>query len=454
VAFEVTPPAPRASTFTIAERGGSSRTYDLVNRGQGAYLAFYEALAGDFGLRRPLASAPVVPQGGPPLRALLTEPLAPEILYGYGDPCVVRLAASDYRLLVTSNDAPNAFPILSSPDLKVWGLTGFVFPEGRTPDWTLTGADRADFWAPEMHRVGAEYWVCFAARAQDASLCIGMARSLEPDGPFAADPQPIVRGGVIDPHILVDSQDAPWLIWKKDDNDVWPRGLSALLHRNPGLVAELFKDEPDRRTAAFVLTLWPWSVGLTPMEQFFVQQPLIEAVTTDFSDVGSRLAAIRGRAAPELAAEVAGVLAAMKTRIYAQRLSFDGRRLVGDPHVILENDRPWEAHLIEGVWITEEAGRYYLLYAGNDFSTAHYGIGVAVAPSPVGPYVKADEVFLSSTSEWWGPGHPSVAVAPDGRRHIFLHAFRPGRTGYKAYRALLAAPLLFEDGAVRLADPL
>jgi hypothetical protein len=45
-----------------------------------------------------------------------------------------------------------------------------------------------------------------------------------------------------------------------------------------------------------------------------------------------------------------------------------------------------------------------------------------------------------------------VAKGPDGRRYIFLHAFRPGQAGYKAFRALLAAPLTFEDGVVRLAD--
>jgi arabinan endo-1,5-alpha-L-arabinosidase len=45
-----------------------------------------------------------------------------------------------------------------------------------------------------------------------------------------------------------------------------------------------------------------------------------------------------------------------------------------------------------------------------------------------------------------GPGHPSVAVGADGRHHVF----RPGRVGYKAFRALLAAPIRFEGGVVSL----
>ncbi|MDB5449772.1 MAG: hypothetical protein JWQ52_900 [Phenylobacterium sp.] len=443
--FEIAIEGTGPRRFRIAERGGRSRSYDLPTREQAAYLDLFEALCRDFGLRQPLSRSPPPANGraAPPLRPLLTEPVDPQILYGYGDPCVLRLGPNDYRLLVTSNDAPNAFPILASADLESWRLTGFVFPRGEAPAWTLTGPGVADFWAPEMHWVDGQYWVCFAARTQDRTLAIGMARSPTPDGPFIADEAPIVGGGVIDPHVLVDADGAPWLIWKRDENDLWPGRLSALLHDHPEFVDRLFATEQDRRTAAFVLTLWPWVRELEPMEQFFVQQTLIEAATADFAGFRARLAGVGDP-------QVQAVLEALTTRIYAQRLTRDGRSLLGDPVVILENDQPWEAHLIEGVWVTCEGPRYYLLYAGNDFSTAHYGIGVAVADHPTGPYRKVSEVFLGSTSQWWGPGHPSVATGPDGRRHIFLHAFRPGEAGYKAFRVLLEAPIRFEGGRVSL----
>jgi hypothetical protein len=177
---------------------------------------------------------------------------------------------------------------------------------------------------------------------------------------------------------------------------------------------------------------------------------MIEAAASDLAGFELRLAAAGATAPPEERAGIAEALQALRTRIYAQRLSADARRLEGAPCVILQNDLPWEGHLIEGVWISRDEGRYHLLYAGNDFSTAHYGIGAAAADAPAGPYRKSSEVFLSSTDQWWGPGHPSVAIAPDGRRHVFLHAFRPGATGYKAFRALLAAPIRFEHGIVSL----
>jgi len=436
--------------LSLAEAGGPERSYQLETLDQPAFLDLFEGLARDFGLRRPQARQAPPAAAGPRLAPILTEPVSPKILYGYGDPCVVQVGPGDYRLLVTSNDAPDAFPILASRDLKRWRLSGFVFPRGAAPAWALAGPEVSDFWAPELHRLHDQWLVCFTARQPDRSLAIGLARSASPDGPFRADPAPIVTGGVIDSHVLIDAEGAPWLVWKRDDNGVWPRALAALLQRRPALAGQLFVGEADRRTAAFTLTLWPWIEGLEPMAQFFALQLLIEAAAADLPAFELRLAAALADAPPDERARMVEALEALRTRVYAQRLSPGARGLVGEPVVILQNDLPWEGHLIEGVWITREEGRYHLLYAGNDFSTAHYGIGAAVAEAPTGPYRKSSEVFLSSTGDWWGPGHPSVAVAPDGRHHIFLHAFRPGEAGYKAFRALLAAPIRFEHGRVSL----
>ena len=52
--------------------------------------------------------------------------------------------------------------------------------------------------------------------------------------------------------------------------------------------------------------------------------------------------------------------------------------------------------------MTRQHGRYWLFYAGNDFSTPSYGIGVAVADHPLGPYTKQGEPLLRSTREWIG----------------------------------------------------
>jgi beta-xylosidase len=146
------------------------------------------------------------------------------------------------------------------------------------------------------------------------------------------------------------------------------------------------------------------------------------------------------------------ILEAMSTPIRAQRLAEDGRSLVGESRMVLCNDLDWEGHLIEGPFVTRQDGRYWLFYAGNDFSTPSYGIGVAVADNVLGPYVKQGDPILKSTREWTAPGHASVAAGLDGKPQLFFHAFHPGTGGYNAFRALLTVGLRFVGGAVEVVE--
>jgi arabinan endo-1,5-alpha-L-arabinosidase len=170
------------------------------------------------------------------------------------------------------------------------------------------------------------------------------------------------------------------------------------------------------------------------MERFFLMQPLIEAALANWVAVKAQL---------EECGLAGSILEAMRTPIYAQRLAPDGAGLVGERHVVLQNDLDWEGHLIEGPFVTRQQGRYWMFYAGNDFSTPAYGIGVAVADHPFGPYVKQPEPLLRSTREWTAPGHASVAPGADGSPQLFFHAFHPGTGGYNVFRALLTVGLDF-----------
>jgi beta-xylosidase len=136
--------------------------------------------------------------------------------------------------------------------------------------------------------------------------------------------------------------------------------------------------------------------------------------------------------------------------MFAAPLSEDGSTLTGPATKIIENDLAWEAHLVEGMWVSRHGSKYYLFYAGNDFSTDQYGIGVAIANAPLGPYVKVPQQLLQSTNKWWAPGHPSVVTGPDGKPVMFLHAYFPNKAGYKEFRALLSVSLGFEENAVKL----
>jgi arabinan endo-1,5-alpha-L-arabinosidase len=462
--FEVEPVANGAGTRLAVSRagGGETRRYHIAGGEQHDYTAFFRELARDFGMRAPHQheDPPAAAQEEPDWRPLLTENLSPRILAGYGDPAVLR-TDQGWFLVATSNDAPDAFPILRSADLRSWEHLGFVFPEGRAPAWAASGRHVGDFWAPEMARVGDEYWLCYTARENTNALAIGLAKSRSPVGPWQdigrplltggvalfppadpSQPPPPMSGGVIDAHILIDEGGQPFLFWKDDTNGVWPRPLAALMRERPELIPRLFAGEEDRRTAAFAAAIQPWADGRRPIERFFLMQPLIEAVLASWPTVRRVLEECGGAGA---------ILAAMRTPIRAQRLAPDGTSFIGEPTEVLVNDLEWEGHLIEGPWVTRQQGRYWLFYAGNDFCTPRYGIGVAVADHPLGPYVKQPEPLLRTSRSWWAPGHASVAPGADGGPQLFFHAYFPGTGGYNAFRALLTTPLRFTASGVETA---
>jgi hypothetical protein len=216
-----------------------------------------------------------------------------------------------------------------------------------------------------------------------------------------------------------------------------------LLQRQPDLIGRLFEAEEDRRTAAFAAAIVSWANAQRPMIRFFLMHPFIEAALANWHRVKRTL--LDFGLAP-------AIIEAMTTPIRAQRIAADGRSLTGENTVVLCNDLDWEGHLIEGPFVTRQEGRYWLFYAGNDFATPSYGIGVAVADHVLGPYAKQGEPVLKSTRAWTAPGHASVAPGLDGKPQLFFHAFHPGTGGYNAFRALLTVGLKFSRERVEVVE--
>ena len=428
--------------LTIAVRGaGHTRVYSLEGREQGDFLKFHAELAGDFGTRPPeLPVASSAEREDPPWRPLLTANIHSKILSGYGDPAVLR-TDDGYYLSATSNDALDAFPLLHSEDLEHWTHVGFAFAEGQAPNWASHGLRNGDFWAPEIARVGDGYWLVYTARDRSLVLSIGLSKAQSPRGPWTDLGRPLLSGGVIDPHIFVDDDDATYLLWKEDRNGIWPRKLAAFLAERPDLIDRLFETEADRRTALFAAAVVGWANARRPMERFFLMQTFIRTAVSSFT----RLRSVLGDYP-----EAEEILAATRTPIVAQRMASDGESLFGAPATLISNDREWEGHLVEGPFLWKQAGSYWLFYAANDFTDPAYGIGVAVADDIFGPYVKQERPLLSSARGWSAPGHPSIACGPDGVPHIFFHAYVPGTGGYNVFRALLTARLKFDGGKVSI----
>ena len=271
------------------------------------------------------------------------------------DPGVARDGAR-YVMACTSGGAPDAYPLRTSTDLVRWTERGWIFPAGTGPAWAS-----GDFWAPELHHVGAQWLAYFSARdASDGSLAIGVATAPSALGPYTDLGRPLVHDptpGVIDAHEFDAPDGQHYLLWKLDGN----------------------------------------AVG-----------------------------------AP--------------TPIYAQALADDGVTLLGARTELLRNDRAWEGDLVEGPWMLAHDGEFFLFYSANSYASTRYALGVARAPSPLGPFTKADAPILTSNAWWSGPGHGSVLQAPGGELALVYHAWVAGHVDAAPGRQVLVDRLTWSGG--------
>lgn len=109
--------------------------------------------------------------------------------------------------------------------------------------------------------------------------------------------------------------------------------------------------------------------------------------------------------------------------IWAVRLRGDLSGFDGEPQLIGQADQPWELvcrdvnRCNEGPFVIKHADTYYMTYSGNDTGHSHYGVGVATAPHPLGPWTKYDDNPQMITDFSRGissPGHNSIVESPDG----------------------------------------
>ena len=114
------------------------------------------------------------------------------------------------------------------------------------------------------------------------------------------------------------------------------------------------------------------------------------------------------------------------TPIHIQPLAADGLSLTGAPSTLITNDRNWEGNVVEGPWMTERNGLFYLFYSGASYANASYAVGVARGSSPLGPMTKPAGPILTSNAAWTGPGHCSVLDTPAGETVMIYHAWEPG----------------------------
>jgi beta-xylosidase len=120
-------------------------------------------------------------------------------------------------------------------------------------------------------------------------------------------------------------------------------------------------------------------------------------------------------------------------RIWSQRLTDDGRALVGRPRTLLERDRSWEGDIVEGPSMVLHDGRYYLFYSANWYASSEYAIGYATCEGPTGGCTKVTTgaPFLASSGGVLGPGGQELFTGADGGLLMAYHAWTAPRTTYQ-----------------------
>ena len=110
-----------------------------------------------------------------------------------------------------------------------------------------------------------------------------------------------------------------------------------------------------------------------------------------------------------------------ESHLYGVRLADDLKSTVGEPVCLTRPDALWEFasgdyRWNEGPAVLKHDGKYYLFYSANYYASREYGVGVAVADAPLGPYVKqANNPILRWVEQDGetlvsGPGHNAFFV--------------------------------------------
>lgn len=118
-------------------------------------------------------------------------------------------------------------------------------------------------------------------------------------------------------------------------------------------------------------------------------------------------------------------------------LSPDMLSVAGPRVELMDVSESWERAgngTVEGPSVFAWGSNYVMLYSGGDWRQA-YGMGYAIATSPMGPFVKSQNSLLRNGGSLAGPGGGSFFMDSSGQPWMAYHAWTGGG------RALSVSPL-------------
>jgi GH43 family beta-xylosidase len=390
------------------------------------------------------AAAPTAAQAHPADGARTNATYFNNAAFPAADPYVLHDTRSGYYYAYSTEGADDGyyFGVYRSADLATWEkVPGGALPKSDPKQW---GNDW--FWAPEVYfnpRTG-NYFLFYAARSDAHKLdwfgyadfeepCkIGVAVSRSPAGPFhniAARPidynpyDPdyhdvnLIMGPdqKKPPATLAEGETAPFgtYIPTIDPNVLFDQGRTYLYfsrnaYRNWVWDSDLGKYIEESNIYAVELTNRWWN------------DPAGETMPTIAPAYRGANAGPGGPAGPRRDGWVR-ILDYGHDKQAWENADVNDYALTGGE----KKDRRWE----EGstTW-RHSNGLYYLTYSANNWETPQYGVGYAVADSPLGPFRKSPtNPVLSQNAAigMYSTGHGSIAFSPDGRQLYYVHHGRP-----------------------------
>lgn len=126
----------------------------------------------------------------------------------------------------------------------------------------------------------------------------------------------------------------------------------------------------------------------------------------------------------------------------ADRLNFaPGSEAVAVLHPSPSDDPADYHRLIEGAWVHQRAGWYYLFFSGDNCCGphAHYAVLVARARHATGPFetyatatANPHAALLAANTHWHAPGHNCVVTDAAGHDWLACHAIDPRQPTFDA----------------------